>query len=70
MRDGCVVVSDEVAEMLAGLLLALYVATIGSAAAALFVAIDWLEPNYQFARVLKLLVFVAAAAAIINRLLP
>jgi hypothetical protein len=40
-----------------------------SAAAALFVAVDWLEPNYRLARVLKLLILVAAAAAIINRLL-
>ena len=42
---------------------------IGSAAAALFVAVEWLEPNYWFARVLKLLILVAAAAAIINQLL-
>jgi len=49
-------------------ILAVYVIMIGSAAAALFVAVDWLEPNYWFARVLKLLILVAAAAAIINRL--
>ena len=55
--------------MLAGLFLALYVITIGSGAAALFVAVDWLEPNYRFARVLKVLILIAAAAAIINRLL-
>jgi hypothetical protein len=54
--------------MLAGLFLVVYVITIGSAAAALFVAVDWLEPNYWFARVLKLLILVAAAAAVINRL--
>jgi len=55
--------------MLAGLFLAGYVIAIGSAAAALFVAVAWLEPNYWLAQVLKLLIFVAAAAAIINRLL-
>jgi len=55
--------------MLAVLFLAIYLITIGSAAAALFVAVEWLEPNYWLARVFKLLILVAAAAAIISRLL-
>jgi hypothetical protein len=48
--------------------LLVYAFVIGYAAAALFLGINRLEPNYWFARVLQVLV-VLAAAAIINRLL-
>jgi hypothetical protein len=56
-------------EMSAYVLLLVYAFIVGYAAAALFVAINRLEPNYWFARVLQVLVVLAAAAAIINRLL-
>jgi hypothetical protein len=56
--------------MLAGLFYALYVIIIGSIAAALFVAIDWLEPNRQYALLPKFIVVAVAAVAIVNRLLP
>jgi hypothetical protein len=49
--------------------LLVYAFVIGYAAATLFFAIDRLEPNHWFARVLQVLVVLAAAAAIINRLL-
>ena len=49
--------------------LSVYTFIVAYAAATLFVAIDRLEPNYWFARVLQVLVVLAAAAAIINQLL-
>jgi uncharacterized membrane protein YjdF len=54
--------------MAAYVFLLVYAFIVGYAAAALFVAINRLEPNYWFARVLPVLVVLAAAAAIINRL--
>ena len=56
-------------EMSAYVFLSVYAFIIGYAAAALFLAINRLEPNYWFARVLQVLVVLAAAAPIINRLL-
>jgi hypothetical protein len=55
--------------MSAYVFLSVYAFIIGYAAATLFVAIDRLEPNYWFARVLQVLVVLTAAAAIINQLL-
>ena len=43
--------------------------SVNGAAASLFVAVDWLEPNYRLRRLFKPLIVVAAAAAIVNRLL-
>ena len=53
----------------AGLFYALYVLIIGSIAAALFIAVDWLEPNRWYAFVLKLLIFSFGAAAIARQFL-
>ena len=50
--------------MLAGLFYALYMIIIGSIAAALFVAVDWLEANRLYAFVLKFLILGFGAAAI------
>jgi hypothetical protein len=55
--------------MLAYLLLLVYAFVIGGGAAALFIAIDRLEPSQWFAVVLQVLVLLAAGAAIMNRLL-
>ena len=55
--------------MSAYVFLLVYAFIVGYAAAALFLGINRLEPNYWFARVLQVLVVLAAAAAIINRLL-
>jgi hypothetical protein len=55
-------------EMLAFVFLLVYAFVIAYSAAALFFAIDRLEPNQWFAGVLQVLVVLAAAAAIINRL--
>jgi hypothetical protein len=55
--------------MLAGLFYALHVLIIGSVAAALFIAVDWLEPNRWYAFVLKLLIFSFGAAAIARQFL-
>lgn len=55
--------------MLAGLFYALYVLVIGSVAAALFIAVDWLEPNRWYALVLKFLILSFGAAAIARRFL-
>jgi hypothetical protein len=49
--------------------LSVYTFIVGYAAAALFLGINRLEPNYWFAQVLQVLVVLAAAAAIINQLL-
>jgi hypothetical protein len=54
--------------MLAFVFLLVYAFVIAYSAAALFFAIDRLEPNQWFAGVLQVLVVLAAAAAIINRL--
>jgi hypothetical protein len=48
----------------------LYAITIATAAAVLFVAVDTLEPNPRFARVLQVLIVVVAAAAVIDQLMP
>jgi hypothetical protein len=56
-------------EMLAFGSLLVYAFVIGYTAAALFLGINQLEPNYWFARVLQVFVVLAAAAAIINQLL-
>jgi len=55
--------------MLAGLFYALYVLIIGSIAAALFIAVDWLEPNRWYAFVLKFLILSFGAAAIARQFL-
>ena len=55
--------------MLAGLFYALYVLIIGSIAAALFMAVDWLEPNRWYAFVLKFLILGFGAADIARQFL-
>lgn len=48
----------------------LYAITIATVATVLFVAVDTLEPNPRFARVLQVLIIVVAAAAVIDQLMP
>jgi len=55
--------------MLAGLFYACYMIIIGSIAAALFVAVDWLEANRLYAFVLKFLILGFGAAAIARQFL-
>ena len=55
--------------MLAGLFYALYVLIIGSVAAALFIAVDWLEPNRWYAFVLKFLILSIGGATIARQFL-
>ena len=56
--------------MLIDALQLLYAITMSFTAAVLFVAVDKLEPNPRFARVLQFLIVVAAVAAVINQLAP
>jgi hypothetical protein len=54
--------------VLLALLLVVYIAAIGFAAGVLLVTIERLEPNRLLARLLKVLIMGAAAAAVLNRL--
>jgi hypothetical protein len=45
-----------------------YISTVGFAAAFLFVAVDWVEPNHRLALVFKTAILAAGGAAIAHQL--
>ena len=51
------------------MLAVIYAFAISSAAAILYVSVDWFETNHRVALALKLLILAAGAAAITSRLL-